>query len=457
MLDDIKKYARSLVTEKYMVNTLSKIVAIPSTIQSPEMKKQVLSVFLEFAKYEGYDVEEHEEYGSVLLRNLNENLEVGIIVHLDVVPAGPGWNFDPFKLTQWNGLLIGRGTLDDKGPAIVALTAMKYFMYNKVSLPFSIRLFLGCDEESGMGDIEKFLCSYKAPDFSFTPDSVFPVCCGENGLATIMVSSEIGDDIVSLMGKTIVNSPSSYAKAVFSHDLPVPIEEDSLPSCIQKHKNVIEVINTYPLTEKPFNAIQLLCEHMYNNEILSKTSRKAIELILMLSATGLDQYENTYMRLSKPDYLNVRCDSIRVKDGKLITKYQVRYAALSNFNDITANLEKKIKPYNSSLTVLRNRSGLIFDSDARKTTCLLNAYQETTGDIASPFFDDYGTYAAVLPNTVAFGMRTPQPHNLLGNGRGNMHEKDEYISLEEMKIGLETYIRAIYQLGKFYNCNEGNK
>lgn len=141
---------------------------------------------------------------------------------------------------------------------------------------------------------------------------------------------------------------------------------------------------------------------------------------------------------------------------KLLTKYQIRYAALSNFKDMIADLEEKIKPYNSSLIVLRNRSGIIFDSDVRKTTCLLDAYQETTGIITSPFFDDYGTYASVLPNTVAFGIRAPKPHNLLGNGRGNMHEKDEYISLEEMKIALETYIRAIYKLGEFYNCNGGN-
>ena len=307
-----------------------------------------------------------------------------------------------------------------------------------------------------MRDIEKFLCSYKAPDFSFAPDNVFPVCCGENGLATIMISSEIGDDIVSFMGKTTVNSPSSYAKAVFSHEFFVPIKEDNLQSYIHKHKNVIEVINNDPLTERSFNAITMLCEHMYDNEILSKTSRKAIELILMLSDTGLDECENMYMRLSAPDYLNFRCDSIRVKDGKLLTKYQIRYAALSNFKDMIADLEEKIKPYNSSLIVLRNRSGIIFDSDVRKTTCLLDAYQETTGIITSPFFDDYGTYASVLPNTVAFGIRAPKPHNLLGNGRGNMHEKDEYISLEEMKIALETYIRAIYKLGEFYNCNGGN-
>ena len=356
-------------------------------------------------------------------------------------------------MTQWNGLLVGRGVLDDKGPAIVALTAMKYFMDKKVSLPFSIRLFLGCDEESGMRDIEKFLLLYKAPDFSFTPDSVFPVCYGENGLATIMVSSEIGDDIVSLIGKTIVNSPSSYAKAVFAHELSVAIKEDGLQSCIHKHKNVIKVMNTDSLTEKPFNAIQMLCQHMYDNEILSKISKKAIELILMLSAPDLDVCENTYMRLSAPDYLNFRCDSIRAKEGRLLTKYQVRYAALSNFDDIIADVEKKIKPYNSSLTILNNRSGIIFDADAKKVACLLDAYQETTGVIASPFFDDFGTYAAVVPNTVAFGIRTQKPHNLLGDGRGNMHEKDEYVSLEEMKIALETFIRAIYKLGKFYGRN----
>ena len=50
---------------------------------------------------------------------------LGIIGHLDVVPAGDDWTYSPFRTTIDNGNIYGRGTLDDKGPVIAALYAMK--------------------------------------------------------------------------------------------------------------------------------------------------------------------------------------------------------------------------------------------------------------------------------------------------------------------------------------------
>ena len=45
---------------------------------------------------------------------------------MDVVPAGDGWNTDPFEGVIADGKCItGRGALDDKGPVIAALYAMK--------------------------------------------------------------------------------------------------------------------------------------------------------------------------------------------------------------------------------------------------------------------------------------------------------------------------------------------
>ena len=52
-------------------------------------------------------------------------VQLGIIGHTDVVPAGPGWTFPPFEVTEKDGYLIGRGTLDDKGPSMGARHAMK--------------------------------------------------------------------------------------------------------------------------------------------------------------------------------------------------------------------------------------------------------------------------------------------------------------------------------------------
>ncbi|MBP5605363.1 MAG: M20/M25/M40 family metallo-hydrolase, partial [Ruminiclostridium sp.] len=52
---------------------------------------------------------------------------LGILCHLDVVPADgqEGWDTDPFVMTEKDGILYGRGVIDDKGPLAAAFLAMK--------------------------------------------------------------------------------------------------------------------------------------------------------------------------------------------------------------------------------------------------------------------------------------------------------------------------------------------
>jgi len=283
MLDDIKKYSYSYENEKYMIEKLSQIIQIPSTMQNPELKREVLSVFLNFAKSEGYNVENDVYYGSVLLYGSNkQHLEIGILTHLDVVPVSRGWNYNPFTLTQYDKLLIGRGTLDDKGPAVIALTAMNYFLKNNINLPFSVRLFLGCEEEDGMSDIKNFLLTHSTPDFSFTPDNMFPVCGGENGVASIIITTDIGDDIVSFIGKTIVNSYTSYAKVILKRKPIILAEGSFVPSYIQIDENIIETINTDKVNTKIFDGIKILFEYLYNTDMVTGMSKKALEMVLKL-------------------------------------------------------------------------------------------------------------------------------------------------------------------------------
>lgn len=74
---------------------------------------------------------------------------VGVLVHIDTVPVGEGWRVDPFDGTVIDGKVYGRGTNDDKGPAMVALYAMKALKDSGVPVNKRIRLIIGGDEESG--------------------------------------------------------------------------------------------------------------------------------------------------------------------------------------------------------------------------------------------------------------------------------------------------------------------
>ena len=107
--------------------------------------------------------------------------QLGIIGHMDVVPAGPGWTFEPFKVTEKDGYLMGRGCLDDKGPSVVALHAVKCLSGLDLPRPYTIRFLFGANEETSMADVAWYLENYESPAFLFTPDADFPVCYGEKG------------------------------------------------------------------------------------------------------------------------------------------------------------------------------------------------------------------------------------------------------------------------------------
>src|SRR5215813_3104275 len=61
----------------------------------------------------------------IRLRGRSNTRPVLYIDHLDVVPARrEGWTFDPFKLTERDGWLYGRGTIDMKGQDAAVLTSL---------------------------------------------------------------------------------------------------------------------------------------------------------------------------------------------------------------------------------------------------------------------------------------------------------------------------------------------
>jgi acetylornithine deacetylase/succinyl-diaminopimelate desuccinylase-like protein len=69
--------------------------------------------------------------------------------HFDVVPAGDGWETDPFDPVVRGDRMIGRGTKDDKGPLAAMMLAADFLKAREVDLAGQLVL-VGCaDEEAG--------------------------------------------------------------------------------------------------------------------------------------------------------------------------------------------------------------------------------------------------------------------------------------------------------------------
>lgn len=135
-------------------------------------------------------------YGDcIATADINEKVSgLDIICHLDVVGTGEGWDSDPYTMVIKDGCVFGRGTADDKGPAIASLYALKAVAESGAPLRAGARVILGTNEESGMQDLPFF---YDNPDVrpapcTISPDTHFPVVNVEKGHYLMSVSRSWG-------------------------------------------------------------------------------------------------------------------------------------------------------------------------------------------------------------------------------------------------------------------------
>ena len=134
--ESIKEFFQREDIKKQAIADLAEIIAIPSVAGEPEGENgkfpygeecaKALDKATELAEKYGFKVENHDYHCLSVLYG-DSDTEIGIVCHLDVVPAGDGWSVEPYALTEMDGLLLGRGTHDDKGPFIQSLYTMRFF------------------------------------------------------------------------------------------------------------------------------------------------------------------------------------------------------------------------------------------------------------------------------------------------------------------------------------------
>ena len=118
--------------------------------------------------------------------------------HYDVQPPDPLdlWSSDPFKATERNGRLYGRGAADNKGPQIVHMCALHRALKKNPDLPIHITYLIEGEEEIGSPSFRPFLESNKdklAGDLLLVSDTGSPggdqlvVTTGLRGLTAMEV------------------------------------------------------------------------------------------------------------------------------------------------------------------------------------------------------------------------------------------------------------------------------
>lgn len=445
-MEILNKYLDNCQEE--MKAALARLVKIPSVSGEKEGDfpfgkacGAALDEFLAICDQYGFKNANYDYYaGSADLDD--KEPELGILGHLDVVPVSEkDWSFPPFACTEKDGKLYGRGCIDDKGPVIAALFAMKAVRDCKIPLKKGVRLIVGCSEETGCElDIEHYCKNAVMPPMVFTPDGDFPVITTEKGMIRFTFEGEAElQNIVSIKAGTVVNAVPNEAEAVLknvdksavspSDKVSVRSEADGL-HIVFKGKaahastpaegdnaltGLIDFLSRLPLANNDLAFVKRLTELFPYNDVKGQS----------LGICGEDKSGALTYVFSIAD----------LSDGKLTAKCDIRYPISMTKEKIRESLEKAVSPEFAITDFTANNPHCV-DNDGEFVQTLLRVYQRETG--LEPYCKAIGggTYVHDIEGGVAFGMEFPEENN-------NMHGADEFVKLESLMRGAKIYAAAI--------------
>lgn len=202
-----KKY----INRDELINNLQELIKIPSVYEKSlnpnepfgENTVKALNYILNLGEKLGFRTKNIDGYCGYIEFGTGNEL-IGIVGHLDVVPEGENWTYPPFEAQIVNNKIYGRGSIDDKGPVIASLYAMKavmdYCNSHSIKLNKRVRLILGLNEENDWKCIEYYKKHEETPSIGFSPDADFPCIYAEKGL----ISPFIKMDYSNYLNKNIV-------------------------------------------------------------------------------------------------------------------------------------------------------------------------------------------------------------------------------------------------------------
>jgi len=373
---------------------------------------------------------------------------IAVLAHLDVVPEGDGWNYDPYGGEIVDGRMYGRGTGDDKGPGVAALFAMKAIVDAGIELKKRCRLILGCDEESGMEDLHYYEEKIGLPDMGFSPDAEFPLINTEKGITSLKLHAPMKDArLVSIACGTRANVVPGSATAIVAGDwreaaadaFTVEDEDCAIETELVEGNTRITVTGVPAHASTPEQGKNagkmLLC-------VLDAlgVGGDAVKLLVEACCEG---DEGVNLGIAGSDAvsgrLTINLGLMSVENGEISITYDCRYPVFYNALRLRETVAKRLAPAGFVLEPGRISEPHHVPESSELVTKLMGVYNEITGTQAKPFAIGGGTYARHLKEGVAFGMMFPGEPELA-------HQANESIDIENFVRAARIYAYSIVAL-----------
>ena len=363
---------------------------------------------------------------------------IGVVCHLDIVPAGEGWESNPFEVVQKGDRLYGRGVSDDKGAAVASMYAIKYLLDTNYQFKKKVRLILGCNEETGSKCIKHYVQKEGGVDMGFTPDGEFPGIYAEKGMISGVFKAK--SKIVSIKGgeasnivckKVECELPSdSYDATKFTKYL----DDNNIKYEI--NDNTVTVFGVAAHASAPdsgINAMSYLMEALYNadfNDEYVDLYHKYIGLFVHGEKLGMLPLKDDETDTS------VNIGVIKKEGDLILSSVDIRFPITRTVDDCKKVLEN-IEP----LEIKNMINPLYFEKDSPMIKAMLKAYRDVTGDNSDMIAIGGGTYAKSINNIIAFGCAFNEEEN-------HIHDANESLGINDFKKQVEIYIEAIKNLNE---------
>lgn len=232
-----------------IIKNTQELIQIPSVYSKINNEKypfgeninKALEYMLKLGESLGFKTKNLDGYCGYIECGSGDKL-IGIVGHLDVVPEGEDWTYPPFSATIKDDCIFGRGAIDDKGPVIASLYAMKYVMDN-FSINKRIRLILGLNEEKNWNCIKYYKEHEEIPLIGFSPDADFPCIYAEKGVLTQELKtgiSQFKNYDISIKSLDCNNNATNVVPKICSAILKIDSKKLNMSEFISITKSIIE-------------------------------------------------------------------------------------------------------------------------------------------------------------------------------------------------------------------------
>jgi len=443
-----------------MIKDLAELVSIPSVRSEAapgmpfgEESAKALNCILGKAENMGFTTKNvgcyagHAEYGT-------GDEVAAVVAHVDVVPAGEGWETDPFTLTQNDNLYFGRGTADDKGAAIVALYCLKVLKDENVKSKRRLRVIFGAGEETGSEDLHMYLKTEQMPVMAFTPDSEYGICNREKGILRLDVAAKLNLSSVirEFVSGTVVNAVPSKATAVIKCSTEQYYKLQEAAKAAEGDYQFVRINEGTEITsigkashamqpQEGFNAathlMRLLAKVFSSDELgnLVGFVNEKINTELHGQTMGIDLNDNE----SGPLTLNLGL--VNIKDDAASIGIDIRYPVTANGEDVHSAIVKNAGEFELEVSVVGDTKPLFLPETSPFISLLQDAYLTVTGKPANMYATGGGTYArAFNGHAVAFGpFFANEPDRRL-------HNTNENIDIDCFMIHAQICLEAMYRM-----------